>query len=65
MLGVYQMEHMSISLKSFSLAALTRIMNCSVEEVTILLAGVRSEFKNPKNRLMTIFHFVYGKKPVS
>lgn len=64
-MGAYQLEHMSISIEAFTLAPLTRIMGWSVEEVQILMAGVRSEFKNPKNHLLTVFHFVYGRKPLT
>lgn len=65
MLGAYQREHMIISIESFTLAPLTRIMGWSVEEVQVLIAGVRSELKNPKNHLLTIFHFAYGRKPTT
>lgn len=64
-LGAYQREHMILSIESFTLAPLTRIMGWSVEEVQVLIAGVRAELKNPKNHLLTIFHFAYGRKPGS
>jgi hypothetical protein len=55
---------MCLCLESFTLALLTRVLGWTVDECQILLAGVRSEFRNPKNHLLTVFHFVYGRKPV-
>jgi hypothetical protein len=34
-----------------------------VEEVQVIMAGVRAELSNPKLHLMTKFRFVYGRKP--
>jgi hypothetical protein len=62
-MGAYQREHMLIALESFTLAPLTRILDWSVEEVKILLAGVRKEMRDPNNQLLTTFHFAYGRKP--
>ena len=35
----------------------------SLPEVQVLMAGVRNESKDPKLHLLTIKHFVYGRKP--
>lgn len=50
--------------EAFTLAPLTRVLGWSVEEVQVLMAGIRNEFSNPKIHLLTIFHYVYGRKPV-
>jgi hypothetical protein len=34
-----------------------------VEEVQVIMAGVRAEFSDPKLHLLTKFRFVYGRKP--
>jgi len=62
-IGSYQLEHMILCLEPFTLALLTRVMGWSAQETQILLAGVRSEFLDKKNHLLTIFHFIYGRKP--
>jgi len=48
---------------SFTLALLTRTLGWSLDECEVLMAGVRREFCDPENHLITVFHFVYGKKP--
>lgn len=61
--GRYQREHMIACVEAFTLAPLTRILGWRMEEAQVLMAGVRNEFKDPKLHLLTIFHFVYGRKP--
>ena len=63
--GIYQEEHMCACLESFTLALLTRILGWSYEECQVLMAGIRSEFRDPKTHLYTVFHFVYGEKPLN
>jgi hypothetical protein len=62
-LGTCQREHMVLCVESFTLAYFTRILNWSVRETQILMAGVKEEFRNPKNHLITVFHFTYGQRP--
>ena len=61
---MYNEEHMCVCLESFTLALLTRVLGWSYEECQILMACVRAEFRDPKNHLYTLKHFVYGRKPL-
>jgi len=62
-IGMYQREHMILSVESFTLALLTRVLNWSIEETQVLMAKVKAEFRDPEARLLSMFHFVYGRKP--
>jgi hypothetical protein len=64
-LGLYQLEQMCDCVEPFTLALLTRVLKWSNEETQILMANVRSAFRNKKNHLYVVFHFVHGRKPVS
>ncbi|KXT06715.1 hypothetical protein AC578_8536 [Pseudocercospora eumusae] len=61
--GRYQREHMIMCVEAFTLAPLTRVLGWTMDEAQVLMAGVRNEFRDPKIHLLTIFHFVYGRKP--
>lgn len=63
-LGLHQLEQMCESVEPFTLALLTRILGWSNEETQVLMANVQSEFRNKKNHLYGVFHFVYGQKPL-
>jgi SAM-dependent methyltransferase len=62
-LGMYQLEHMILSVEPYTLALFTRILGWTVEECQILMALVKAEFRSPKNHLISYFHFIYGQKP--
>ncbi|KAF2207818.1 hypothetical protein CERZMDRAFT_102084 [Cercospora zeae-maydis SCOH1-5] len=62
--GRYQREHMISCVEAFTLAPLTRILGWSKDEAQALMAGVQNEFKDAKLHLLTIFHYVYGRRPV-
>lgn len=64
-IGRYQREHMIACVEAFTLAPLTRVLGWRAEEAQVLMAGVRAEFSNPKLHLLTIFHYVYGRKPMA
>ncbi|EME48302.1 hypothetical protein DOTSEDRAFT_42524 [Dothistroma septosporum NZE10] len=63
-IGRYQREHMNACIEAFTLAPLTRILGWRAEEAQVLMAGVRAEFNNPKIHLLTVFHYVYGRRPM-
>ncbi|EER37581.1 methyltransferase [Histoplasma capsulatum var. duboisii H88] len=64
-MGAFQMEHMCNCIESFSLALFTRILGWKMDETQLLCNAVRKEFRDPKNHLLTTFHFVYGQRPTS
>ncbi|EFW18774.1 hypothetical protein D8B26_005584 [Coccidioides posadasii str. Silveira] len=63
-LGCYQLVQVLSSLEPFMMALYTRVMGYTVEETEVLIAGVRAEFKDPKNHLYSQFHFIHGQKPM-
>jgi len=62
-LGLFQREHMILCVEAFTLALFTRVLNWSLDECQIIMAEVKTEFRNPKNHLISYFHFIYGRKP--
>lgn len=62
-LGLFQREHMIMCVEAFTLALFTRVLGWSREECDIIMALVTSEFRNPRNHLISYFHFCYGQKP--
>ncbi|EEP78003.1 hypothetical protein UREG_02852 [Uncinocarpus reesii 1704] len=64
-LGRYQLTQVLAALEPFMMALYTRVMDYTVQETEVLMAGLRAEFKNPNNHLYTKFHFVYGQRPQS
>ncbi|RDI88493.1 hypothetical protein Vi05172_g1412 [Venturia inaequalis] len=58
-LGWYQRENMCAAVESFSMGFLLRVMNWSIEEVQVLIAKARQEFRDPKIHLYAYFHFTY------
>jgi len=61
--GRYELAQMSDAVEPFSLALFTRVLGWSNEKAQVLFAGVRADFRNPKNHLYIAYHFVYGRKP--
>ncbi|KAF2434307.1 methyltransferase, partial [Tothia fuscella] len=63
-LGLFQREQMCLAVESFAMGFMTRVLNWTNEECQVLLAKARTELRDPKAKLITIFHFVYGRKPL-
>ncbi len=61
---MYQREHLVDCVEPFTLAIFKRILKWSDEEIQVMMAKVKGDFRNKKNRLYTNFHFVYGRKPL-
>ena len=51
------------AVEPLAIAFFTRILGHSYERAQVLMAGVRSEFRDPKNHLYAVYHYVYGQKP--
>lgn len=62
-IGRYELVHMLDAVEPFSLALLSRTLEWTRERIEAVGAGVRADFRNPKNHLFSYFHFVYGRKP--
>jgi hypothetical protein len=62
-IGLYQLEQICDAVESFSLAVLTRVLGWNYAECEVLIANVRRDFRNKKNHLYSVRHFVYGRKP--
>lgn len=62
-IGSFQLLQSLDGVESFTLAIFTRVLGWSAEETEVLMAGVRSEFKDRKNHLYSLIHFVSGRKP--
>ncbi|TQB76277.1 hypothetical protein MPDQ_000585 [Monascus purpureus] len=54
---------MSMGVEGYSLALYTRFLGWSSEELQVLLAKVRNEFNDQKNRMYIAVHVVFGRKP--
>ena len=59
------MAQMLDAVEPFTLAVITRSLGWSNERAQAFMAGVRADFRNPKNHLYVIVRFVYGRKPVA
>jgi len=64
-LSWYQLEQRCECIEPFTLAPLTRYLGSSKEETQVLMAGVRTDFRNRENHLYCSFHYVYGQKPMA
>lgn len=62
-LGRFQQLQVYLGLSSYTIAPFTRTLGWSPEEVEVLLAGLRREFKDTRIHTYAKFHFVYGRKP--
>ena len=51
------------AVEPYTLALFTRVLNYTNEEAQVFFAKVRSDLRNPKNHIYSIFHYVYGQKP--
>ncbi|KAE8350464.1 S-adenosyl-L-methionine-dependent methyltransferase [Aspergillus coremiiformis] len=61
--GRFHREVMVMSLESYALALLCRVLGWSPVEVTVFLAAVRRELKDPGVHVYGKFHVVWGRKP--
>jgi hypothetical protein len=64
-MGLYQLEQMCDCVESFTLALMTRVLGWSPRAVDELVAQVKAEFRNKRNHLYAVFHFVRGRKPLA
>ena len=62
-IGRYQLAHMLDAVEPYTLALFTRVLGWDLNRAEILMAGVRADFRNPRNHIYSNFHFVYGRKP--
>ena len=61
--GSYFRAHMLEAVEPLSLGYFTRVLGYSLEQVQIIMEGVRREMNHPKLHLYIAFHFAYGRKP--
>lgn len=61
--GAFDMVQFLDGLESLSVRTLTGLRGFTMDEVTILLAGLRKDLKNPRLQAQHNFHVVYAQKP--
>jgi hypothetical protein len=59
----YELTHMLDAVEPYMLALFTKVLGRDLNRAEILMAGVRADFRNPRNHIYSHFHFVYGRKP--
>jgi len=64
-IGMANLCNLLEGLEAVTLAPFTRSLGWSVEEVQVLLAGVRRDLRNPRIHPLIDYHIVYGQKPLS
>ncbi|KAH7061574.1 methyltransferase [Macrophomina phaseolina] len=64
-IGKYALIHVLEAIEAYSLALFTRVLKYTPEEVQVMMAKIRSEFKDPEVHLYWIYHITYGQKPES
>lgn len=52
-------------LEGMTLRLLTQVLGWKPEEVQVLLANVRKDFRDPKIHAQLDFHVAYGRKPAA
>jgi hypothetical protein len=62
-MGRYALAQTQEAVEAFTLAYFTRTFDWSKERTQVLTAGVRNDFRDPKNYPYCNIHFVYGQKP--
>ncbi|EOD44847.1 putative tam domain methyltransferase protein [Neofusicoccum parvum UCRNP2] len=62
-IGKYNLIHVLDAIEAYSIALFTRVLNYSAEEVQVMLAKMREEYKNPELHIYWIYHVTYGQKP--
>jgi len=63
--GSWNLVSLEEGLEGMTLRLLTQVLNWKAEEVHVLLANVRKDFRDPKVHAQLDFHVVYGRKPTS
>jgi hypothetical protein len=61
---VFSGEHLIDCVEPFNLAIFKRILQWSDEEIQVIMAKVKGDFRNKGNRIYTSFYFVYGRTPL-
>lgn len=61
--GAFDLVQFLDGLESISVRTLTGLRGYTMDEVTVLLADVRKELKNPRLQAQHNFHVVYAQKP--
>ena len=56
--------NMTEAVEPLAIALFTRVLGVPMEEVQILMAQVRAEFRDPSLHLYAFYRFVFGRKPV-
>lgn len=51
------------AIEAYSIALFTRVLGYRPEEVQVLLAKMREQYKNPELHIYYIYHITYGQKP--
>lgn len=51
-------------LEAFTLRLFTTVLGWAIEDVQLLLAGVRKDIRNPKIHAQFDFYAVWGRKPL-
>jgi hypothetical protein len=59
---MYFRAHMLEAVEPLSLVFFARVLGYTLEQVQVIMEGVRGEMSNPKLHLYIAFHFVYGRK---
>ncbi|KJK61582.1 Methyltransferase domain protein [Aspergillus parasiticus SU-1] len=63
-LGRYQQANMLEALDAYSLALFTRFLGWSVDQIQMLLVGVRQELLDRKLHIYSRYYLVYGRKEI-
>ncbi|GAB1194037.1 hypothetical protein APSETT444_003276 [Aspergillus pseudonomiae] len=61
-LGRYQQANMLEALEAYSLALFTRFLGWSVDQIQVLLVGVRRELLDRRLHIYSRYYLVYGRK---
>lgn len=64
-IGKYALIHVLEAIEAYSLALFTRVLKYTPEEVQVMMAKIRKEFKDPEVHLYWIYHITYSQKPES
>ena len=51
------------AVEPYTLALFTRVLGWSIDEVQVLIAGIKNELKDRSIHMYGKMHFVYGRKP--
>ncbi|KAH7030077.1 putative TAM domain methyltransferase [Macrophomina phaseolina] len=62
-IGKYNLIHVLDAIEAYSIALFTRVLGYKPEEVQVLLAKMREQYKNPELHIYYIYHITYGQKP--